>query len=64
MSKKDFSLIAGIIFIVIAILHVLRLIMAWPASIGGWNVPMWLSWIALIVAGFLGIQGFKFSKGS
>jgi hypothetical protein len=27
--------------------------MDWPVAIGGWNAPMWISWIAVVVAGGL-----------
>jgi len=48
MSQKDFSLIAGVIFLIVAVFHAVRLIMGWPARIAGWDVPMWISWPALI----------------
>ena len=50
MNDKLFHLITGIIFALVALLQALRLYMAWPVMIGGWNAPMWISWIALVVA--------------
>ena len=37
----------------VALFHVLRIFLGWPAVIGGWTVPMWLSWSGLVVAGAL-----------
>ncbi len=37
------------------------LYMDWPVMIGGWSVPMWVSWIGLVVAGGLGRRRPSFS---
>jgi hypothetical protein len=47
------------IFLVIAILHLLRIIFGWSPVVEGWAVPMWLSWVALVVAGWLGYEGLR-----
>ena len=62
MSSKTFSLVAGIIFSLVAICHLLRLVFGWPMIIAGWTVPLWLSFVGLIISGFLGYQGIKLSK--
>jgi hypothetical protein len=57
MDRKTFTLLAGVIFAIVALLHLLRIYMAWPIVIGDWTVPMWVSWIALIVASGLSYFG-------
>jgi hypothetical protein len=57
MSQKTFTIIASVIFGVVALLHVLRIFFGWPAVNGGWTVPMWLSWAGLVVAGGLSYFG-------
>ncbi len=57
MSQKIFTIIASVIFGVVALSHVLRIFFGWPAVIGGWTVPMWLSWIGLVVTGGLSYSG-------
>jgi hypothetical protein len=57
MNQKTFTIIAGAIFGVVALFHVLRILFGWPAVVGGWTVPMWLSWIGLIVTGGLSYSG-------
>jgi len=64
MNQRSFSLLAGIIFILIALLHLLRIIYGWDPVVEGWRVPKWMSWVALVVAGYLGFEGLKLSKGS
>jgi hypothetical protein len=57
MSQKTFTIIASMIFGIVALFHVLRIFFGWPAVVGGWTVPMWLSWIGLVVAGGLSSSG-------
>lgn len=53
MNDKLFHLIACSIFGLVALLQALRIYMGWSVVIGGWIAPMWVSWIAVIVAGGL-----------
>ena len=53
MNDKFFHLIAGTIFALVALLQALRIYMGWSVVIGGWSAPMWVSWIAIVVAGGL-----------
>lgn len=59
MKQKTFLHVAGAIFSVIAVLHLLRLVFQWQTEIGGWTVPMWFSVVALLFAGYLGITAFR-----
>ena len=62
MSQKAFSLVAGLFFSLIAVGHLLRIVYSWPLQIADWPAPMWASWLAVIVAGFLGIAGLQLSR--
>lgn len=62
MGRKSYALTVGLIFLIIAVLHLLRIILGWEAVIGGWAVPEWVSWTALVVAGFLAYHGLRLSK--
>ena len=59
MSQKAFSLVAGLIFLLVAAVHLVRLVLKWSVIFNGWAVPMWISWIALVVAGFLAFEGLR-----
>jgi hypothetical protein len=61
MNRETFCIVAGVIFAVVALLHLLRIYMDWPVVIGDWSAPMWVSWIALVVAGILAIWGLAFA---
>ena len=59
---RAYLVISGALFAILALVHVLRLALGWPAEIAGWAVPMWVSWIALIVAAALSIWAFRLLK--
>jgi len=61
MSRKAYFAVTGSIFLVIAILHLFRIIFGWSPVVEGWAVPVWLSWVALVVAGWLGYEGLRFA---
>ena len=62
MSQKIFSVVAGLVFLLIAIMHGLRLAFTWEVVLNGWSVPMWVSWLALVIAGFLAFEGLKLGR--
>ena len=62
MKQTTFNLVAGTVFLLIAILHLLRILLSWEAVIAGWKVPIWLSWLALALAGFLSYCAFSRKK--
>ncbi|HKD48360.1 MAG TPA: hypothetical protein VKB67_11810 [Rhizomicrobium sp.] len=61
MDGKTFLTMAGGIFVIVSLAHLLRALMGWPVTIAGWNVPMWLSWVAFVIAGGLGYFGLSLS---
>ena len=61
VELETFSGLAGVIFLLGALAHLLRSVMNWPVIVGGWTVPMWLSWIIFLVAGALGFLGLMLS---
>ncbi|MSQ50236.1 MAG: hypothetical protein EXR30_07575 [Betaproteobacteria bacterium] len=51
--------ISGVVFGVIALLHLVRLLLGWPAQIASWVVPLWLSWLAFFATGVLSVWAFR-----
>lgn len=56
--NKTPLLIAGIVFAIVAIVHVLRLFYHWDITIAGQVIPMSASIVGLIVAGLLALWMF------
>ena len=64
MTEKTFATIAAVIFALVALLHLLRLVMGWSVVIDSWTVPMWVSWVGLVVAGGLTYYGTRLAMCS
>ena len=62
MSRKAYFAVTGIFFLVIAILHLFRIIFGWTPVVEGWVVPMWPSWVALVVTAWLGYEGLRLAS--
>ena len=62
MNRRLYCVITGIIFIVIALLHLFRIVYGWKVVIGPWTAPGWISWAALVVAGYLGYEGIRLAR--
>ena len=62
MNQKTFSLVASVIFLLIALIHALRLAFGWHAVVNIWAVPMWVSWVALAIALYLASEGFRLAR--
>ena len=52
-------MVSGVIFSLIALLHLLRLVMGWGMLIGTFAVPLWWSGAGLIIFGLLAGWMFK-----
>ena len=63
MDAKTFSLMAGAIFAVVALFHLVRIFAQWTIIIGDWSVPKSVSWVALVVAGGLALLGLRLRQG-
>jgi len=62
MTEKAFSLAAAIVFLLIAVAHLLRVIFGASLVVLNISVPIWPSVVAAIVAGFLSYEGFHFAR--
>jgi len=47
------------IFVVVAIVHLVRAVYGWELVIGGWEAPLWVSWLGVVVAGVLAYSGYS-----
>jgi len=61
MGHRTFSMITGVLFALITLLHVCRLAFSWQVTVDSAVIPMWVSWIAIPVGAFLAYQSFKFA---
>ena len=64
MSQRTFSLIAGVVFDLIALGHVLRIVFGWSFVVQGLAVPVWASGLAVVSMGYLAYEGFRLARKS
>jgi len=48
--KKPFTLVAVLVFAIVALVHLLRLGFDWEATLNGVAVPMWASVLGIVIA--------------
>lgn len=62
MKQHAFTLTAAVIFLLIALGHLLRIILSVTFLVHGISVPMWASGFAAIITGYLAYEGFQLAK--
>lgn len=63
MNPKSYIRLTAILFSIICLVQLSRIVLGWEVVVGGWSVPMWVSWLAAIVAAVLAFLGFTYSQG-
>ena len=58
MNQKTYMRLTATLFLVVAIMHLLRIIFGWSVEIGSLSIPFWVSWLGVLVAGALAYFGF------
>jgi hypothetical protein len=62
MRSNGYELVSGIVFGVIAALQATRAVLQVPAQVGAHEVPVWISWVAVVVAGSLCLWAFRTAR--
>lgn len=53
---KPFTLVAVVLFALIAVLQLLRFSFGWEVTVSGVNIPVWVSGVAFVVVGGLAVM--------
>ena len=51
--SKPFTWIAAAIFALMAIVHIIRLFTNFQITVGTHSIPMWVSYVAIVITAFL-----------
>jgi len=62
MKSSGYELVSGSVFGIIAALQATRAVLQVPAQLGAHEVPVWISWLAVVVAGSLCIWAFRTAR--
>ncbi len=58
MLKNIMLVLAGVLFGIVSVLHLLRIIYSISIIIDGYTLPMWVSWVGFFVTLLLSISMF------
>ena len=61
-GQRMFHRVAGTVFGLVALAHLLRLVFNLPINLLSWNTPYWVSGIAAVIAAFLSYASFRLTK--
>lgn len=61
-SQRLFLYIVAAIFLVVALLHLMRLINGWPVIVGDWLVPLSVSWGGVVVPASLSVWALMIAR--
>ena len=64
IRERSFLLIAGTVFGIVALAHLIRVFFGFDLIIGTWEVPLWLSWTATVATAFLSYISFRIASRS
>lgn len=62
MNKHNYVYVVSYIFLLIGVVHALRLLYGWEVEVGNNDIPMWVSWVGTLVPLYLSYWGFRFAK--
>lgn len=60
-NEQNLLYATGVIFAAVAIVHLMRLAFGLNVALGAFDVPMWLSWVGVLVTGYLSYTSFHFA---
>jgi hypothetical protein len=61
MGRSSYRTVSGFVFGLIALLQGIRAVVQVPVQIGTTAIPVWVSWVAVVVAGALCVWAFRSS---
>ena len=61
MGRTGYRTVSGVVFGLIAFAQGIRAVMQVPVQLGSTPIPIWVSWVAVVVAGALCVWAFRSS---
>lgn len=58
MNNRNYCLVSGVVFVLVALMHLWRFLLHLPLQIGVWEVPRSLSLLGALGAGLLAVWAF------
>ncbi|MDH3621901.1 MAG: hypothetical protein OER91_13475 [Gammaproteobacteria bacterium] len=62
MEHKNYCIVSGVLFSLVALAHLLRIVNGMSIQVDDYAVPMFVSWVALVVPAGLAFWAFRISR--
>ena len=62
MEFRSYCVVSGVLFSLVAIAHLLRIVNGLPILVDDYSVPMFVSWVAMLVPGVLAIWAIRLAR--
>jgi hypothetical protein len=62
MNQRTFALVCAVVFLLIALAHVVRVVLQSSVIVQGFSVPMWASVVAAVFMAYLSFEGFRLAR--
>ena len=59
---RAYLIVSRTLFALISLFHLARMLTHWPAVLGGWAAPLWVSSLGFVVAGALSVWAAQLSR--
>lgn len=56
---KPFTMIAIVVFALVALVHVVRLWLGWAVTVQDWVIPVWVSVVGFLVPALLAVMLYR-----
>lgn len=61
-QKRRYYFVVSTLFLLVALLHFVRIINGWELVLGDYSIPMWMSWVVVVLLGYLTVRGFNYAQ--
>jgi hypothetical protein len=64
MGHKNYCTVSGVLFSLVALAHLLRIVNGMSIQVDEYAVPMFVSWMGLVVPASLAVWAFRINRES
>ena len=62
MAHRQYLIVSGLLFCLVALAHLLRAVYSMPVVVDEYVVPMYLSWIAVVITAGLAFWALRLAR--
>ncbi|MBT8140905.1 MAG: hypothetical protein HKN88_03925 [Gammaproteobacteria bacterium] len=64
MTQHNYLVVSAIVFLSVAIIHLVRILQSLPVMVSDWSLPMAVSWCGLAITGFMAYWAYSLLRKS